>query len=140
MQGQESTPSISPDGSKLVFVKPVGNAQEVWIMGAAGESSHGIAKLAPGSFVPNAIFSPLGTRVAYQLERPDGDSTKVSIESCDLNGANPTTILKDDEIVDFRWIPGQVIYSRWVTGSRETAQNLWELKVDSATGVPREAS
>ena len=138
MQGSESTPSISPDGSKLLYVKPRGDVEEIWIMGFSGEAPHLLRKLPAGGHSPVICFAYPASRVLYLYDHPAGDPTQVSIESCDLNGTNATTILKDNSLVDFQWAPpGRVIYSRWVEGSGDTAQNLWALNVDPATGVPK---
>ena len=58
-------------------------------------------------------------------------------ESCDLNGANQTTILRDNALSALAWIaPGRLIYSRSTQRGAARAGDLWELSVDEDSGVP----
>jgi serine/threonine protein kinase/Tol biopolymer transport system component len=130
-QGMGSTPSISPDGSKLVFSKPDASGNlEIWIMSFLGESRRRIRTVAIQSEIPGVMFSPEGNRIAFMLRHQEGDTMHVSIESCDLNGAGAINITEDDSLVDFQWIPGRIVFSR-------SDGNLWELKINPATGIPK---
>jgi Tol biopolymer transport system component len=83
-------------------------------------------------------WSPAGGRIAYRYTHRGSDKTDVSVESCDINGANKTTILADDQMADFSWIStGRFVYSRWAREPNLQNFNLWELKVDDRDGVPQ---
>jgi serine/threonine protein kinase len=131
---------VSADGSSLAYLKVLGafGWREIWLMGAHGESPHKILTAEEQSWFSRIAWSPAGGRIAYRYEHREGDKTSVSVESCDLSGANKATILLDDQLGDFNWISsGRLIYSRWVREATVQTYNLWELKVSDKNGVPQ---
>jgi len=59
------------------------------------------------------------------------------VRSCDLSGANQTTILQDNALSGLAWIaPGRLIYSRSTQRGAARAGDLWDLSLDEAHGVP----
>ena len=63
---------------------------------------------------------------------------RLSVKSCDLRGANKTTILQDNLLSAFTWIAsGRFIYSRNTEVGSAESDNLWELKVDGNNGTPQ---
>jgi serine/threonine protein kinase/Tol biopolymer transport system component len=127
---------ISPGGSYIAYGKRRSalGAQEIWLMGSHGESPHRI--LTAEDRLPFGViaWSPAGKRIAYSLARPQGD---LLVGSCDLNGANQTTILLDNALSAIAWIaPGRFIYSRSTQRGAARAGDLWELSVDENSGVP----
>jgi Tol biopolymer transport system component len=132
--------TVSPDGSYIAFGRVVNSlgAREIWLMGPHGESPHKILTAGEQSGFSRIAWSPAGGRIAYRYRHREGDKTNVSIESCDLNGANKTVILIDGQMSDFNWIPpGRMVYSRWVPEATVQTYNLWELKVDDRNGTPK---
>jgi Tol biopolymer transport system component len=129
---------VSPNGTSVAFARvPAAELYaELWVMGAQGESPHRLlqAEQCDHCGIGNYKWSPTGSRIAYQkFERKSR-----FVESCDLNGSTRTKMLSDDQLVQIDWVyPGRLIYSRGVEGSGVLASNLWELKVDDSTGVPR---
>ena len=131
--------AVSPDSSYIVFgrMQSAFGAREIWLMGAHGESPHKILRAGEQSGFSRVAWSPAGGRIAYRYNHREGDKTSVSVESCDLNGANKATILTDDQLGDFNWIlPGRLVYARWVRSAIVTTYNLWELKVNGKNGAP----
>jgi serine/threonine protein kinase/Tol biopolymer transport system component len=127
---------ISPDGSHIAYGKRRSalGAHEIWLMGSHGESPHRI--LTADNRTPFGViaWSPAGKRIAYSLPLPQGD---LLVQSCDLNGANQTTILRDNALAALAWIaPGRFIYSRSTQRGSARAGDLWELSVDEEQGVP----
>jgi len=116
-------------------------ASEIWLMGPNGETPHKILVAAgEKEYFDDVVWSPSGRRIAYIHIHDLVDKGEYSIESCDLNGANKTTILSDDNLEEFTWIaPDRLIYSRNLQdySSDFQADNLSELKVDAETGVPQ---
>ena len=129
---------VSAYGSSLAFLKVPNalGAREIWLMGAHGESPHRLLTAGEQSGFSRVAWSPAGGRIGYQYTHREGDKTNVSVESCDLNGANKTTVLADDQVGDFNWIsPGRLVYSRWAREPNHQIFNLWELKVDDKNGA-----
>jgi serine/threonine protein kinase len=130
---------VSPDGTYIAYStgECEFGAREIWLMGPHGESPHKILAAGDQAGFGKFVWSRTGRRIAYQYSHRDGSMTDVSVESCDLNGANKMTVLSDDQLADFGWIsPGRFIYSRRVQGASITTENLWELRVDEA-GAPQ---
>lgn len=134
---------VSPDGSAILFsrVQSGMGPRELWLMGPQGQSPRKLLAAADHFSFNQAAWSPVGGRIAYSsLEEKSVGDFKLSLESCDLNGSNKTFILADQELEEFEWIaPGRLIYSRNTEGfgSDFTADNLWDLKLDAKTGIPR---
>src|SRR5271170_2683911 len=86
---------VSPDGSSIVFARAWSSLgrREIWLMGPHGESPHKILTADEHSAFGKIVWSPAGNRIAYSHDRQQGDKTDYSVESCDLNGSNKTTIL-----------------------------------------------
>jgi len=137
-------PAFSGNSTAVIFEAilnraPLGTygVREIWLMGAHGESPHRILAAGEQARVGGIQWSPVGGRIGYRYAHRDGDKTDVSVESCDLNGANKTTILSDDQVNGSSWIsPGRLVYSRG--NSSAPTVNLWELKVDSKNGIPQD--
>jgi dipeptidyl aminopeptidase/acylaminoacyl peptidase len=66
-----------------------------------------------------------------------GYENRVTVESRDLQGGNPTTIATEKDLRDYYWVPdGRVLLSRAEYGSNESDANLWEINVNARTGAP----
>ena len=133
---------ISPDGSTIAFLRGRGLASsEIWLMGPNGETPHKImAAATEEEDLEGVVWSPTGKRIAYIHVHDQVDKGEYSIESCDLNGANKTTILSDDKLRDFTWAaPDKLIYSRNLQdySSDFAADNLSELIVNADSGLPQ---
>lgn len=125
---------ISPNGSTIAFARrrSAFGAHEIWLMGARGESPHKILT-ENGSPFGAISWSPAGSRIAYSLALPQGD---LLVQSCDLEGANQTTILQDNALSGLAWIaPARFIYSRSTQRGGARTGDLWELAVNER-GVP----
>jgi serine/threonine protein kinase/Tol biopolymer transport system component len=129
---------ISPDGSKIVFarLRSAIGAREIWLMNSNGEFPHKILMAENRSTFGGIAWSPSGDRIVYSyaMRGPDAGA---SVQSCDLTGANKTTILRDLHVSALTWIPSRLIFSRPADRNAVENDNLWELRVDDASGVPR---
>jgi hypothetical protein len=60
------------------------------------------------------------------------------VQSCNLAGADKTTILQDSLLNAFIWLSsGRFVYSRNTEVASPESDNLWELKVDGKYGTPQ---
>jgi hypothetical protein len=60
------------------------------------------------------------------------------VESCDLDGAATTTVLLDNHLRAFTWMPsGRFLYSRNAELGSSESDNLWELQVNAENGTPQ---
>jgi serine/threonine protein kinase len=132
--------TVSPDGSNIAYqrVRSVIGAREIWVMGSRGESPHKILTAENQAVFNGIAWSPTGNRLAFRYMRDNGDHTEIMVQSCDLGGADKTTILQDNRLSAFTWLSsGRFIYSRNSEVGAAESDNLWELKVDGKNGNPQ---
>jgi Tol biopolymer transport system component/predicted Ser/Thr protein kinase len=134
--------SVSPDGSQIAFTTIPGlfGSREIWVMTKEGEQARKLyAATDENSGFTRVAWSPDGKRVGY-LKFHQMTRYEVSIETRDLTGGSPTVLLTNFLLHDFYWLPdGRVVYS--LGENRATASdncNLWEVRVNAATGAPVE--
>ena len=133
---------VSPDGSHIVYTREhalFDLSREIWLMGPRGESPRKILTAGEAGGFGSPVWSPAGGRIAYLYAHREGNQTDLSIESCDLDGANKTTIISGEETPgNFGWIsPGRFVYSRAERETNVPTSNLWQLQVDGKDGKPR---
>jgi Tol biopolymer transport system component len=142
-------PSVSPDGSLVAFnrIGLEGQTVELWVAGANGEGPRRIrAPSQPNQGYFGSLWSPNGQRLFYYRDVDDARS----IESCDLRGEQVTNIFPSkggqkyafpwEAMHSLCWTPdGRILFSMQehsVNARGGEVFNLWEIKVDPATGRP----
>jgi len=139
--------SLSPDGTQIAFTSGgfvstaySAAAREIWLMGANGEQPRKWFVGEEGDEFARVNWSPTGQRIAYgrfRWSESQYQVFEVFIESRDLQGGNPKTIISGLDLRDFLWMPdGRLILSRTDPPPNETDANLWELRVNARTGIP----
>jgi len=133
--------SVSPDGSNIAYqrLRRAIGAREIWVMGSHGESPHRILTAENQTIFKGIAWSPTGNRLAFTTYMRDkGDHTEIMVQSCNLRGADKTTILQDNHLSAFTWLSsGRFIYSRNTEVGAAESDNLWELKVEGKNGIPQ---
>jgi serine/threonine protein kinase len=129
---------VSPDGSQILFGEKPGRLGfgEVWVMQVDGEGAHKVIEAGANSFLARARWSPDGQRIAYGRVQEVADKDVVKIETNDLQGRNPTTVLSypvRELFPDLYWLSdGRIVLSREEESGESC--NLWSLKVNSQSG------
>ena len=121
---------VSPDGTMVAFTT---NVHDLWLMGPHGEQVHKVYELGEKSSAIDFRWAPSGNRLAY-IKDQEG-----TIESRDLHGGTPTILLSDvkDRLQDYVWLPdGRIVYALAEPRPNNDTCNLWERRVDKATGQP----
>ena len=127
---------VSPDGRHIAFSPHHGTGNEIWVLDGHGETPQRVIALGENASLDfdHVHWSPDGQRLAYITTSSQGSS----IETCDLKGANRTTVASytDLDLLDLCWLPGgRMVYSRRESdGSGDT--NLWEIGIDTKAGTP----
>jgi Tol biopolymer transport system component/predicted Ser/Thr protein kinase len=138
--------SVSPDGSQIAYTTLSGlnHNQEIGIMTPQGEGQRNILSVDKNDWISTVQWSPDGRRLAYMKSRlPLGDArSETSIETCTLQGTEPTDVIADPLLRNFCWIPwGHIAFARaestsvlsWVG---EDNSNLWRIPVGTQAGKP----
>lgn len=132
--------SPSPDGSSIAFTTNSGRigSREIWLMHPNGEHPRKVLGTDENSHVANVKWSPDGKRVAFLKEHRRGDQIEVSLESVDLAGRTPITLLSGIPLwAGYAWLPDwRLIYSVAAPDINGLTCNFWEVRVDSRTGKP----
>jgi Tol biopolymer transport system component len=103
--------SVSPDGSNIAYqrLRRAIGAREIWVMGSHGESPHRILTAENQTIFKGIAWSPTGNRLAFTTYMRDkGDHTEIMVQSCNLGGADKTTILQDNHLSAFTCLVGTI--------------------------------
>ncbi len=127
--------SISPDASRIVFRDA--EHRDIWIMGADGEQARLLVKPDEGYHFEKPTWFRNGRRIAYANWRIDKGHVSSAIESRDLEGKNPVTLVSNPRALDFTWRgDGRLLYVVGEAPPNQYDSNLWEVRFDPATGKP----
>jgi Tol biopolymer transport system component len=128
--------SLSRDGSQIVFRDAV--TREIWLMDSSGGGAKLLVKPEDGYHVAEPTWFPNDKRIAYLKYQIKNGETTLSLESRDLKGGDPTTLLSNPRFKDFCWgQSGRLIYSVHEPAPNQYDANLWELRFDEETGKPK---
>ena len=131
---------VSPDGTRIAF-EPGDRVHELWVMGSQGDNPQKVLGLEENEWFEIVNWSPDGQRLAFIRWKPNyrGSGEGVSIETCDLKGANRTEVLSESDpntsVEDFWWLPDRRIVYSQQESDLET-DNLWQVGIDGEAGTP----
>jgi serine/threonine protein kinase/Tol biopolymer transport system component len=135
---------VSPDGTQILFFPEPGpsfEVRELWLMGSQGDNPQKVLALEEQESFGSYDLSPDGRRLAFVRMRQTkwGIPQGVSIETCDLKGANRTVVVTSSDpersLGDLCWLrDGRIVYVRQGLGG--FPGNLWQIGVDGRTGAP----
>jgi eukaryotic-like serine/threonine-protein kinase len=134
--------SISPDASRIAYVRQGPSGLEVWCAGAQGEDAR---RLVPGDssgVIPCPAWSPSGKRLAFGRGEMGPQGLHVRVETCDLDGNRRLAFdgIPGQHLADFTsllWLPnGRLIFALTDPAPSQADMNLWSLKVNPRSGVP----
>jgi Tol biopolymer transport system component len=139
--------SLSPDGSQIVFSDTVthaillmsadGGRARVWLTPEAGYRQF-IPTWFPNGKRTTPTWFPNGKRILYVKYGSVNGERTVALESRNLEGRDPVTILANPRLTEFCWgRGGRLIYAVREPAPNEYDSNLWEQRVDEETGKPK---
>jgi DNA-binding winged helix-turn-helix (wHTH) protein/Tol biopolymer transport system component len=136
--------SISPNGSTIAFTTTadrlhgatsnlISGDREIWLMDQDGKHPRQLYKGSERDGFAHVQWLSDGQRVAYLNGREAPEKDENSIESLDLKGSQPVTIMPatdPSELQEFCWLPdGRIIYLK--------NDNYWGAQTGAAGGESR---
>jgi serine/threonine protein kinase len=132
-------PSVSPDGSQIVFLKvpAFGEAGlEIWLMGTNGGEEK---KLVPasGHHLSSPVWSSDGHSIAYLKQQYEWFTSAGSIELLNVEQGKEKTVFTDSRLdAGLRWLPdGRLVYVMFELAPNQTSSNIFVSMLNSATGT-----
>ncbi len=126
---------LSADGSQIVFKDSV--TRDMLTMGADGGNPKLFLKKEDGVHRFAPLFFAAGKRIGYETAKTANGETALTLESRDLQGGSPTTLLANPRMTDFYWgQDGRLIFAASELPPNQYDSNLWELRFDPETGKP----
>lgn len=124
-------PDVAPDGSRVVFVRQLGDRTELATIGLDGRGQADLTRSAPGVQWARPRFSPDGRAIAASRLLPTGELDLVIV---DAGGANLRSLTTDRaKDVEPAWTPdGQRLVFR---SDRDGVSNLYAVGVDGGAPV-----
>jgi Tol biopolymer transport system component/DNA-binding winged helix-turn-helix (wHTH) protein len=128
--------AVSPDGSKIVFLRGEYGREEIWHMQPDGQEPHKILGQ-PGDNFQSVVWSPDGRHIAFvrTVYIHGWEEPEASLGICDPASGRTNYILSSSRLRgSLVWASdGRLIYSLGEPPPNQNDSNLWAIKID-ATG------
>ena len=143
--------SVSPDGSLVSYTANKGRLgdREIWLIGSDGKNPRMFLSVGEDASLQEPYWTPGGRRISYQLQRQAADNAEFTIETRDMQGGSRVVLysealpnVENIRFQDLVWLPGGRLILSLATPDSDLVEsfttrcNLWELRVDPATGQP----
>lgn len=132
------SPSVSPDGTQIAFVRGTKMQNQIWLMAADGEQPRKLVG-EQGDFFGAIAWSPEGTRVAYVKGRLSyAYGIRGGIELLNVSDQRVGTVVQLSTMGWFSAVNGplawtsdsHLIYSMAEAPPRQLDSNLWSIGID----------
>jgi Tol biopolymer transport system component/DNA-binding winged helix-turn-helix (wHTH) protein len=126
--------AVSPDGSKIVFLRGEYGREEIWQMQSDGQQAQKILGQ-PGDNFQSVVWSPDGRRIAFvrMVYIHGWEEPEASLGICDPVAGKTNYILSSTRLHGpLVWaLDGRLIYSLGEPPPSQNDSNLWAIKVDA---------
>lgn len=139
MSDEGFAPSVSRDGSQIVFLKGADFADtghEIWLMRSNGANQRMLVSFPEGQLA-TPVWSPDGRWIAYVKNKFEHNAAETSIELFDVNQAISKTFLSQQPVMiwGMSWLPdARLIYATAEPPPTENSSNFWAARVDLSSG------
>jgi Tol biopolymer transport system component len=124
--------SVSPDGSRIVFVS---GAREIWLMHTDGQEARKLLDVGEDYVVPFSSlveWSPDGQQIAFLKRRSGPEETTLLIH--DIKSGQTTPLLSRPVLRSFCWTHDwHIVYAQAGLSPNAASDSLWEIGVDPRT-------
>lgn len=131
--------SVSPDGNHMVVTPELSVLNhQIWIMDSSGDNLRKVLDLENNDWYGRVRWSPDGQRLAFGRFRGITGNVHLSIETCDLEGANRTVVVDSNPTANggLLWASdGRIVYGTNPSAGFDFS-GLWQVGVDSHSGKP----
>ena len=125
--------SASPDGSIIAYKTP--DQHELWLVGTHGETPRKLFETGERGSVGDVFWSPDGARLLYGLLDWSGAQPLTRMESRDIKGGAPVTLLSDKQLRNILGTPdGRIVYVLHEGDENSDTCNYWLARMDFKTG------
>jgi serine/threonine protein kinase len=134
--------SVSPDGSKIVFLKSAAygeTSSEIWIMRSDGSGQRKIVSDPDGSIAfSSPTWSQDGRWIAYDRFHLGDFGNEAWVEVFNLERGTKSAVVNQPLLGrGMVWLPdGQLIYAVSEPPPVQNSSNFWSLPMNTATGRP----
>ena len=158
---QASGGVVSPDGSKIAFLRASGEALGIWVARSDGADPKEIVTgvgpkalvrtggwssiaLYEGSWAPRLAWSPDGNRIAYVSSSwtaygdPE-ESAKMILRTVDVEGKDSKRVMESTKLrPPLAWAPdGRLLFAQTeIAANGASNMGVWLVRVDERTGTP----
>jgi serine/threonine protein kinase/dipeptidyl aminopeptidase/acylaminoacyl peptidase len=141
--GDGNWATISPDGSRLAYVRRGAAGGEIWCTDANGGGARRVASSDSAGFITTwAVWAPGGRRLAYLRASVGPNGYTLRIENTDLDGRTRVAFASTAEqrlhpLAVPAWLPdGRMVFGLTDPPPNQRDMNLWSLNVDPRSGAP----
>lgn len=103
-EDSEASPTLSPDGSLVVFAREKESGSTLWIQGVGNATATSLVDTPAGAFDRFPVWSPDGRSIAFARFEPH-NSCEVLVVSATGTGAHRVTRCDGSEMLSFDWTP-----------------------------------
>lgn len=121
--GKGATPSISPDGKKIVYAKvESGNTRNIWVMDLDGTNAQQLT-VSKEEFAGYPKWSPNGKKIVFQSNKKKGNFD-IFVMNANGTGLVQLTTNESDDLTPF-WSHDGYIYISSDRGGKAGNYNIW---------------
>ncbi|MBB5318793.1 winged helix-turn-helix domain-containing protein [Tunturibacter empetritectus] len=131
--------TLSPDGSSIVLTKATrinGPMSELWLMDTKGNDLRKLDDAGEANAFGFVQWSPDSDRIAYLRYAGKSGQFQISMETRELKGGPPVTLLSDNALRSLYWLQdGRLLYVLGESDRTGETCNYWVARLNKTEGT-----